>query len=114
MGDDLCLPVMLSTNYTCSYNADKVVEELKGYTDLRAWFLNEGAVRTGFLQYIRKYLTNVHFVDITDEVEEIKAIESPEGIECIKRRAQLHDDAMKACFGALRLDGCIQTHFSNI
>ena len=47
----LCMPIMLSMNYTCSYDAEKVVEELKGYKNLRASFLNEGAARTGFSQY---------------------------------------------------------------
>jgi Xaa-Pro aminopeptidase len=95
-------PIMLSLNYTCTFDAEKVVEELKGYKSLRASFVNEGAVTAGFSRYIREHLTNATFVDITDEIDEIKAIKSPEEIECIKRSAYIHDETMKACFAAIK------------
>jgi len=95
-------PIMLSLNYTCTFDAEKVVEELRGYKTLRVSFVNEGAVTAGFSQYIRKHLTNATFVDITDEIDEIKAIKSPEEIECIKQSAFIHDEAMKACFAAIK------------
>ena len=95
-------PIMLSLNYTCTFDAEKVVEELKGYKTLRVSFVNEGAVTAGFSQYIRQHLTGATFVDITDEIDEIKAIKSPEEIECIKRSAYIHDEAMKACFAAIK------------
>jgi Xaa-Pro aminopeptidase len=41
-------------------------------------------------------------VDITDEIDEIKALKSPEEIERIKYSAYLHDEAMKACFAAIK------------
>ncbi len=95
-------PIMLSLNYTCTFDAEKVVEELKGYKAFRVSFVNEGAVAAGFSRYIRQHLTNATFVDITDEIDNIKAIKSPEEIECIKQSAHIHDEAMKTCFEAIK------------
>jgi len=95
-------PIMLSLNYTTSFDAEVIVEELKPYPNSRIGFVNEGAMAPGFTQYIRKHMTNATFVDITDEIDEIKAIKSPEEIECIKDSAHLHDEAMKACIDAIK------------
>jgi len=95
-------PIMTSLNYTCTFDAEKVVEELKGYKNIRVSFVNEGAVTAGFSRTIREHLTGATFIDITDEIDEIKSIKSPEEIECIKYSAHIHDEAMKACFEAIR------------
>jgi len=102
VGKRLSMPIMLSLNYTCTYYAEKSVEELKGYKNCTISFLNEGAMTTGFTKYIREHLTGTTFVDITDEIDEIKAIKSPEEINRIKDSAHLHDEAMNACFEAIR------------
>jgi Xaa-Pro aminopeptidase len=95
-------PIMLSLNYTCTFDAEKVVEELQVYKNIRVSFVNEGAVTAAFSRYIREHLTSATFVDITDEIDEIKAIKSPEEIECIKQSAWIHDEAMKACIEAIK------------
>lgn len=95
-------PIMLSMNYTTTYDGQKVVEELMGYGSCRISFVNEGAMTQGFAGYIRKHLTGATFVDITDEIDEIKAIKSAEELECIRESARIHDEAMKACFAAIR------------
>jgi Xaa-Pro aminopeptidase len=98
----LCTPIMLSLNYTTSFDAELVVEELKDYPNSRICLVNEGGMVAGFTQYIREHMAGAAFVDITDEIDEIKAIKSPEEIECIKDSAHLHDEAMKACFAAIQ------------
>ena len=95
-------PIMLSMNYTTTYDGQKVVEELRGYGSCRISFVNEGAMTQGFAGYIREHLTGATFVDITDEIDEIKAIKSAEEIDCIRESARIHDEAMKACFAAIR------------
>lgn len=95
-------PIMLSLNYTCSFDAEKVVEELQGYKKSRISFVNEGAMTAGFSSYVRQHLGSATFVDITDEIDEIKALKSPEEIMRIKASAHLHDEAMKACCEAIR------------
>jgi Xaa-Pro aminopeptidase len=95
-------PIMLSMNYTTDYDGRGVVEELQAYKNCRISFVNEGAMTMGFAGYIRQHLTGATFVDITDEIDEIKAVKSPEEIDCIKASAHIHDEAMKACFAAIR------------
>ena len=98
----LSTPIMLSLNYTCTFDAELVVEELRSNKDCCISFVNEGAMTAGFSKYVREHLTNATFVDMTDEIDEIKAIKSPEEIERIKESAYLHDEAMKACFEAIK------------
>ena len=93
--------IMLSLNYTTSYDAQKVVEELKGYKDCCISFVNEGAMTAAFSRTIRERLSGAKFVDVTDEIDEIKAVKSPEEIERIKESAHIHDEAWKACLQAI-------------
>jgi Xaa-Pro aminopeptidase len=95
-------PGLPSLNYTHTLEAEKVVEELKGYKSTRMCLVNEGAMTAGFSGYVRQHLTGVTFTDMTDEIDEIKAVKSPEEVECIQYSAYLHDEAMKACLEALR------------
>ena len=95
-------PIMLSLNFTSTYQAENVVEELKGYKNCRISFLNEGAIPAGFTQYVRTHLSGATFADITDKIDEIKAVKSPEEIEHIRYTAYIHDQAMKACIESIR------------
>ncbi len=95
-------PIMTSLNYTCNYDADMIVNELKAYPNCTISFVNEGAMRAGFVNTIRKKMTGAKFVDITDDIDLIKAIKSPEEIEHIKDSCYVHDEAMKACFEAIK------------
>ena len=95
-------PIMLSLNFTTHYDGEKVVEELRHYRNCRISFVNEGAMSAGFSSYIREHLTDATVVDITNEIDEIKAVKSPEEIERIKDSAHLHDEAWKACLEAIR------------
>jgi Xaa-Pro aminopeptidase len=95
-------PIMTSVNFTCSFDAEKIVEELKHYPNCRISFVNEGAIRAGFVNYIRQNMKSATFVDITDEIDLIKAIKSPEEIEHIRDSCYIHDEAMKACYEAIK------------
>jgi Xaa-Pro aminopeptidase len=95
-------PIMLSCNYTCTYHAESVVQELSKYRNSRISFVNEGQIPTGFTRYVREHLTGATFVDITDKIDEIKAIKSPEELDHIRYTAYMHDRAMKACIEAVR------------
>jgi Xaa-Pro aminopeptidase len=95
-------PIMPSLNFTTAYQAESVAEELKAYKNCRVSFLNEGSLPTGFTQYVRTHLSGATFVDITDEIDGIKAVKSPEEIEHIRYTAYMHDQAMKACIETVR------------
>jgi Xaa-Pro aminopeptidase len=95
-------PIMLSLNYTCHFEGKKVVEELRGYQNAHICLVNEGAMTVGLVNYIRKHLTSATFVDITDDIDWIKSIKSPEEIQRVKVSAYLHDEAMRACIESIR------------
>jgi len=95
-------PIMTSCNFTCNYDGEMIVNELKGYPNCRIAFVNEGAMRAGFVNTIRKNMPGATFVDITDEIDLLKAIKSPEEIEHIKDSCYLHDEVMKACYAAVK------------
>jgi len=95
-------PIMTSCNYTCNYDGDMIVEELKAFPNCTISFVNEGAMRAGFVNTIRQKMTGAKFVDITDDIDLIKAIKSPEEIEHIKDSCDLHDEVMKACVEAIK------------
>ena len=95
-------PIMLSLNFTTRYDGEKVVEELKPYPNARISFVNEGAMTAGFSTHVRKHLPGATFIDITDEIDVLKAVKSPEEIERIKASAHLHDLAWEACLEAIR------------
>lgn len=95
-------PIMTSLNYTCHYDAEMIVNELKDFPNCTISFVNEGAIRAGFVNYIRQNMTSANFADITDEIDLIKAIKSPEEIEHIKDSCYVHDEAMKACYDAIK------------
>ena len=91
-------PIMTSLNYTTHYDAEMIVNELKDYPNCTISFVNPGAIRAGFVNYIQENMPSATFVDITDDIDLIKAVKSPEEIECIKASCHLHDEAMKACY----------------
>ncbi len=95
-------PVMPSLNYACALDAEKAVEAVAPHRGCRLCLVNEGGMTAGFAKYLREHLTSAVFVDITDDIDWIKAIKSPEEIERIKENACLHDEAMKTCFEAIK------------
>lgn len=94
-------PVMHSLNYAAAQDAELLVAELAGHKNARICLLNEDAMTAGFVRTFRNQLTSAEFVDITDEIDLIKAIKSDEEIVRIRENALLHDEALKACFDAI-------------
>ena len=98
----LSTPLLPSLKFTTSFDAMKVVEELKRYKNLTLSFVSEGRMTTGYTKYIREHLPSAKFVDITEEIDVFKAVKSAEEIERIKYSAYLHDEAMKACVEVIK------------
>ena len=98
----LSTPSLPALNFSGKWDGELVVEELKNYKNVRIAFLNEDFMNAGFVNTIRKHLSSAEFVDITDEIDLIKAIKSPEEIERIKASAFIHDEAMKAIIEAAK------------
>ncbi|GJL80893.1 MAG: peptidase M24 [marine bacterium B5-7] len=97
----LSAPVMHSLNYAATLDAELLAAELKNYKNARICLVNEAAMTAGFVKTLREQLSSAKFVDITDDIDEIKAIKSDEEIVRIKENALLHDEALRACFEAI-------------
>lgn len=98
----LSVPVMPSVNFAAALDGEKVAGELKRFASCRISLLNEDGMSSGFVRKIRGQLPGAEFVDLTEEIDLIKAVKSPEEQERIRANALLHDEAMKACFDAIR------------
>jgi Xaa-Pro aminopeptidase len=94
-------PVMPSLNFAAALDAELVADELSRYPNARICLVNEDAMSAGFSRVLRDRLRSATFVDVTDEIDLIKAIKSDEEIERIKVNAWLHDETLKACFAAI-------------
>lgn len=94
-------PVMHSLNYAATQDAELLAEELAAYPNARIGMVNEDAMTAGFVRVMRDRLRSATFVDITDDIDLIKAIKSEEEIERIRENAWLHDETLKACFQAI-------------
>jgi Xaa-Pro aminopeptidase len=87
-------PYYPSMHYTNTYDAElavKVLSEKKGAT---IGWVGISSLHVNFHQYVTQHLPGATFVDMTDPIDYLKAIKSPEEIELIKGTAALQDAAL--------------------
>ena len=87
-------PYYPSMHYTNTYDAElavKVLSEKKGAT---IGWVGISSLHVNFHQYVTQHLPGATFVDMTDPIDYLKAIKSPEEIELIKGTAALQDTAL--------------------
>jgi len=91
----LSAPYFPSAHYSGEYDADLAVGVLKEKKGAVIGLVGKSYIPMNFYEYLKKHLTDVTFVDMTDRVDHIKVIKSPEEIELIKRCAALQDATME-------------------
>jgi Xaa-Pro aminopeptidase len=84
-------PYFRTLNYGNYLDAEVVTGFIKERGDKRVAIVGPGMMNLFFYQYLEKNLPQVEFVDMTDEVDAIKAIKSPEEIEFIRRACEVQD-----------------------
>jgi Xaa-Pro aminopeptidase len=84
-----------SVHYTSTYDAELAVGVLKEKKRATVGLVGRSYFPIPFYEYLRKHLVGYKFVDMTDEIDQIKVIKSPEEIELIKKTAALQDAAME-------------------
>ncbi len=87
-------PYFPSAHYTSTYDADLAVSVLKEKKGATIGLVGRSFIPVNFFEYLSKYLAESKFVDVTDQIDEIKAIKSQEEVELIKRTAALQDSAV--------------------
>jgi Xaa-Pro aminopeptidase len=91
----LCAPYFASLHYTSTMDAELAVGVLKERKRATIGLVGRSFISITFYEYLRKHLPGYRFVDMTDAIDQIKAIKSPEEIEFIKQTAAIQDRAME-------------------
>ncbi len=91
VGKRISVPIIPSLGYTCTLDAEQVVEELKGYGDCRIGLVGPGFISAAFYKHVTEHLTQATFEDATDLVDAIKVIKSPEEIDLIRQVCREQD-----------------------
>lgn len=84
-----------SAHYTSAYDAELAVGVLKEKKGATIGWVGRSFIPITFSEHLGKHLIGSKFVDMTDQIDQIKAIKSQEEIELIQRTAALQDAAME-------------------
>lgn len=77
--------------YTGHYDAELAAGVLKEKKGATVGLIGSTSIPVTFYEYLRKHLDGYKFVELTDRIDQIKGIKSPEEIELIKKTASLQD-----------------------
>lgn len=92
--NSLSSPYFPSLRYSNTYDAELLVEALKGRRGYTIGVLGKGRIPVAFYEYMVNHTEGATFVDATDLVDEIKAVKSAEEIGLIKKTAALQDEVI--------------------
>lgn len=98
----LSAPYFPSVYYTGTYDAELAAGVLKEKKRATIGLVGRSFIPITFYEHLRKHLIGYKFMDMTDEIDQIKVIKSPEEVELIKRTAALQDVAMEHVRKVLR------------
>jgi len=84
-------PYYPSLHYTSTYDAELAVGILKEKKGATIGLVGKSFFHVPFYEYLTKNLQGYKFVDVTDQIDQMKAIKSPEEIKLIRRTAELQD-----------------------
>ncbi len=88
-------PYFASAHYTHTYDAELAVNVLKEKKDAKIGLVGKSFIPINFYEYLVKHLSGAKFVDMTEQIDHLKAIKSKEEIELIKATATLQDVAIE-------------------
>ncbi len=89
------VPLLPSLQYSITYDAEMVVEELKQYKGCHIGMVGMGFIPAAFYNYITKHLNTAKFSDAAELVDNIKAIKSEEEIQHLRALAAAQDDTVE-------------------
>jgi Xaa-Pro aminopeptidase len=87
-------PYYPSFHFTNTYDAELAVGVLKEKRGATIGIVGMSSLHVPFYEYVTQHLPGSRFIDVTDPIDYLKAIKSPEEIEMIKQTAALQDAAM--------------------
>lgn len=98
----LTTPSYVSVAYTAEYDAQLAADAIKERGGKTVGWVNPAAAYFGFGKGLEKLLPNARFVDVTNDIDDLKAIKSAEEQALIRRTTALQDDVMSAVTGFIK------------
>jgi Xaa-Pro aminopeptidase len=92
VGEILTTPAFTSVAYTDEYQAELVVAELSRRRCRTVGIAGGGAMPHKFITRIEWELSHTELLDLTEELDRLKAIKSPEEIAAIRAAAAMQDE----------------------
>jgi Xaa-Pro aminopeptidase len=92
VGEILTTPAFTSVAYTDEYQAELVVSDIKRRNCRAVGVAGGGALPHKFITRIERELAPMPLADMTEAIDWLKAIKSPEEIVAIRRAARMQDD----------------------
>ena len=92
IGEILTTPAFTSVAYTDEYQAELVVSDIKPRNCRAVGIAGGGALPHKFITRIERELAPVRLVDMTEAIDWLKAIKSPEEIVAIRKAARMQDE----------------------
>ena len=92
VGEILTTPAFTSVGYTDEYQAELVVSDIKRRNYRAIGTAGGGALPHKFMTRIERDLAPVRLVDMTEAIDWLKAIKSPEEIVAIRNAAHMQDE----------------------
>jgi Xaa-Pro aminopeptidase len=92
VGEVLTTPAFLSVAYTDEYQAELVAADIKRRGYKSVGIAGGGALPHKFMTRIERELAPAALVDMTEAIDRLKAIKSPEEIAAIRKTAHMQDE----------------------
>lgn len=88
-------PYFPSAHYTHLYDAEYAVGVLKEKKDAVIGLVGKSYIPINFYEYLVKNLPGARFVEMTEQIDQVKVVKSAEEIELIKATAAMQDEAFE-------------------
>lgn len=98
----LSVPYSSDECTTNTRDAELAVQTLKNLRRERIGLIGLGAMRYSFGEYLRRELPDSEFLDVSDAVDQIKAVKSDLEVELVRKAAALQDVVMEEVFGQVK------------
>lgn len=87
----LYAPMAPSINYTGNFQSGYVIDYIRKRNYKRVGYAGKAMFTSGLMISVQSQLTDVELVDVTDEIDLLKALKSEEEMELIRESARIQD-----------------------
>lgn len=87
-------PYFPSAHYTSKYDAELALGVLSEKKAATIGLVGKSYIPMNFFDYLNKHLLGAKFVDMTDRIDQVKVIKTPEELDLIRRCAEIQDVAI--------------------